>query len=164
MNKSAERSPEFYFSLPRFIVMLRGGDTERAESNAAEAWVVGLMMYLIHYVFFAIQFIPAGAAPWLAGLLLILTAFWVWLFWLFFLYINSVIIRFLCIFGFFRSIPIRRAQSILWGLLTTAMAWTLLTRNAWAAELGAIWLVTVALNLLSALGLVLRDAIPTSGK
>ena len=163
MNKIVNRSPQFYFSLLRFIAMLRGSDTKRAESNASEAWLVGLLMYLIHYLFFATQFIPSGAAPWLAAMLLILVAFWVWLFWLFLLYINSVIIRFLRHCGLPVSIPTRRAQSILWGVVTTAMAYALLTSDAWVHELGAIWLVAVAMNLAAAVLLARRSdsQIPT---
>jgi len=163
MNKIVNRSPQFYFSLLRFIAMLRGGDARRAESNAVEATLVGLLTYLIHYLFFATQVIPAGVAPWLGALLLILLAFWVWLFWLLLFYINSVIIKLLRRCGLFPAIPTRRAQSILWGVVTTAMACALLTSDAWVHELGAIWLVAVAMNLAAAILLALRSdsQIPT---
>ena len=115
MNKSDKR--QFYFSLFRLIALLRGGDARRAESNGFEAWLVGLMIYSIHYLFFATLFIPSHLEPWLTALLLVALAFWVWLFWLLLLYLNSVIIKLLHLCGLFRTIPTRRAQSILWGIL-----------------------------------------------
>ncbi|HWM24915.1 MAG TPA: hypothetical protein VNP98_08820 [Chthoniobacterales bacterium] len=163
MNPTVNRDPRFYFSLPRFIALLRGGDTRRAESNAVEAWLVGLMMYLVHYLFFA-HFSPSRLSPWLTALLVVLLAFWVWLFWLLLLYLNSLIIKLLRLGGLFRTIPIRRAQSILWGVCTTAMACALLEDSPWVREIGAIWLVAVALNLAAAVVLALSNATRPSGE
>jgi hypothetical protein len=156
MNKSNNR--QFYFSLFRVLATLRGGDARRAENNGFEAWLVGLMMYAIHYLFFATLFIPSHLPPWLTALLFVVLAFCVWLFWLLLLYINSVIIKFLHLCGFFRALPIRRAQSILCGILTTAMACVLLRSSPAPRELGAIWLVAVAMNLAAAAVLAFRDA------
>jgi hypothetical protein len=164
MNATPNAGPQFYFSLLRFLAMLRGGDAKRAESNALEGRLVGLMMYLIHYLFFATQFAPSTNAPWLATLLLTALAFWVWLFWLLLLYINSVIIKFLRVCGLFESIPTRRAQSILWAIATTAMACGLLRSTGWVRELGAIWLVAVAMNLASAAVLAFGNAARSPGK
>lgn len=163
MNPTADRNPQFYFSLPRFIALLRGGDTRRSESNAVEAWLVGLIMYLVHYLFFA-HFLPPHLAPWLSALLLIVLAFWVWLFWLLLLYLNSVIIQLLRLGGLFRTVATRHAQSILWGLVTTAMACALLKDSPWVREIGAIWLVAVAMNLASAVVLVFSNASRSPGK
>jgi hypothetical protein len=164
MNDTAKKGPRFYFSLLRFIAMLRGGDARRAESNAVEAWLVGLMTYLVHYLFFATLFSPSNLEPWLTVLLLVTLAFWIWLFWLLLLYINSVIIRVLHMCGLFRKIPIRRVQSILWGISTTAMACVLLKSSPWLRELGAIWLVAVAMNLASAVVLAFNDAARVPGE
>jgi hypothetical protein len=164
MNDTVNRTPRFYFSLFRVIAMLRGGDTRRAESNALEAWLAGLLIYLVHYLFFATQFIPSHLAPWQSALFFVLLAFWIWLFWLLLLYINSVMINLLCLCGIFRGIPIRRAQSILWGISTTAMACALLQDSGWVREAGAIWLVAVAMNLVSAAVLAFSNAAHTAGK
>ena len=155
---------KFYFSLFRAIALLRGGDTRRAESNAFEGWLVGLMIYSIHYLFFATLFVSSHLEPWLTALLLVALTFWIWLFWLLLLYLNSVIIKFLSICGFFRTLPIRRAQSILWGTSTTAMACVLLKSNPALREVGAIWLVAVAMNLVAALILTFSDAARSHGK
>lgn len=157
-------SNKFYFSLFRAIALLRGGDTRRAENNGFEAWLVGLMIYSIHYFFFVTLFVPSHLEPWLTALLLVALAFWIWIFWLLLLYINSVIIKLLGICGLFRMLPIRRAQSILWGITTTAMACVLLERSPAIRELGAIWLVAVAMNLVAALILTFSDAARSPGK
>jgi hypothetical protein len=155
MNSNPRR--EFYFSLFRLIAMLRGGSVARSENNAAEAWLAGLMVYLIHYLFFATLWIPSNLEWWKTGLVLVALAFWVWLFWMLFLYLNSVIIRLLHLCGLFRAIPTRRLQSILWGILTTAMAWALLKGSPAPREAGAIWLVVVAMNLTAAAVLAFGD-------
>jgi hypothetical protein len=162
MNKNNKR--QFYFSLLRIIAMLHGGDARRAESNGFEALLVGLMMYSIHYLFFASLFLRSDFEPWLTALLIVALAFWIWLFWLLLLYLNSVIVKVLCACGFFRAIPIRRAQSILWGIITTAMALALLKCTPWIRELGAIWLVAVAMNLVSAVVLAFSDAARSPGE
>lgn len=156
MNKSNKR--QFYFSLFRLLVQIRGGDARRAESNSFEAWLVGLMVYAIHYLFFATLFIPPHLRPWLAALLLVALAFWVWLFWLLLLYLNSVIIKVLHLCGLSRAIPTRHAQSILWGIATTAMACSLLRGSPWVHEVGAFWLVAAAMNLAAAVVLSFSDA------
>ena len=155
MNKSDKR--QFYFSLLRVIAMFRGGDARRTESNPFEAWLIGLMIYSVHYLFFATLSIPSNLKPWLTALLLVALAFWIWLFWLLLLYFNSIIIKALRVCGLFRAIPTRRAQSILWGISTTAMACALLKGSPMPRELGAIWLVAVAMNLVSAMVLAFNN-------
>lgn len=162
MNKTNKR--QFYFSLFRAIAVLRGGDAGRAESNGFEAWLVGLTIYSIHYFFFATLFIPSHLGLWLRALLLVALAFWIWLFWLLLLYINSVIIKLLHLCGFFRAIPTRRAQSALWGISTTAMAGALLKSGPLPREFAAIWLVAVAMNLASAVVLAFSDGARSPGE
>lgn len=162
MNRSNKR--QFYFSLFRLLALLRGGDARRAESNGFEAWLVGLMVYAIHYLFFATLLIPSHLEPWLTALLFVALAFWVWLFWLLLFYINSVIIKFLHLSGLFRTIPTRRVQSILWGISTTAMACALLKGSPWLHEVGALWLVAVAMNLAAAVLLAFSDATRRAGE
>jgi hypothetical protein len=162
MNKTDKR--QFYFSLLRVIAMLLGGDARRAESNGFEAWLVGLMIYSIHYFFFATLFIPSNLEPWLTALILVALVFWIWLFWLLLLYINSVIVKVLHVCGLFRTISTRRTQSILWGISTTAMACWLLKSSPTLRGLGAIWLVAVAMNLVSAMVLVFNHAARSPGE
>ena len=160
MNEFDPSRPRFYFSLLRLMAMLRGADATRAETNGTEAWLAGVAMYLISFLFFA-QFVPASRPPWLTALALIVLAFLVWLFWLLVLYFNSLVIELLRPAGFFQSIPTRRAQSILLGISATTMAFDLARRGSWMGEIAAIWLVAVALNLAAAVILALRNATRT---
>jgi hypothetical protein len=162
MNRIGTR--QFYFSLFRLLALFRGGDARRAESNGFEAWLLGLMIYSIQYLFFITLLLPSALGPWQTMLVLVANAFWVWLFWLLLLYINSVIIKALHVCGLLRAIPIRRAQSILWGICTTAMACALLKGSPASRELGAIWLVAVAMNLAAAVVLAFSDAARSPGK
>ena len=162
MNTSNKR--EFYFSLFRLLALRRGGEARRAESNGFEALLVGLMVYAIHYLFFETLFFPSHLPRWLTAVLFVALAFWVWLFWLLLLYLNSVIIKFLHLCGLFRALPTRRTQSILLGISTTAMACALLKGTPWMHEVGAFWLVAVAMNLAAAVVLVFSDATRRAGE
>lgn len=155
MNQSHRLPIRFYFALPRLLAMLRGGDPRRGEQNGAEAWVAGIASYLVSYLFFA-GFVPETFAWWTNGLLLVILAFLVWLFWLLALYVNSLVLKLLSWAGLFRALPVRRGQSVLVATTTTAMAFGLLPRGGLAGELGATWLAAVALNLGAALILAFR--------
>ena len=155
MNALDSGSPHFYFALPRLIAMMRGADGRRAENNGTEAWTASLAIYLINYLFFA-QFMPTDLKLWQTALSLAALVFLVWFFWVLVLHFNSLIIKLLRLIGLFRSIPIRRAQSILLGTLATAMAFHLLSRGSWIGEVASIWLVAVAMNLTAAAVLAFR--------
>jgi hypothetical protein len=148
--------PRFYFALPRLLARFRGGSSERAETNGGEAWIGSIATYLVSYLFFA-QFVPATLGLWSTILSLVLLAFLVWLFWLLALYLNSLVIKLLQVRGLLRSIPVRRAQSILIAGTASAMALQLLQGGGWSAEIAAIWIVAVAMNLAAAAILVLRN-------
>jgi len=147
--------PRFYFALPRLLATFRGGSSKRAENNGGEAWIASLASYLVSYLFFA-QFIPATLGLWSGVLSLVLLPFLVWLLWLLALYLNSLVIKLLQTCGLFRSLPVRRAQSILVAGTATGMAVQLLQGGGWSAEIAAIWLVAVAMNLAAATILALR--------
>jgi hypothetical protein len=147
--------PRFYFALPRLLATFRGGSSKRAENNGGEAWIASLASYLVSYLFFA-QFIPETLGLWSGVLSLVLLPFLVWLLWLLALYLNSLVIKLLQTCGLFRTLPIRRAQSILVAGTATGMALQLLQGDGWSAEIAAIWLVAVGMNLAAATILVLR--------
>jgi hypothetical protein len=148
--------PRFYFALPRLLARFRGGSSERAENNGGEAWIGSIATYLVSYLFFA-QFVPATLGLASTILSFVLLAFLVWLFWLLALYLNSLVIKLLQACGFFRSIPIRRAQSILVAGAVSAMSLQLVQGGGWSAEIAAIWIVAVAMNLAAAAILALRN-------
>ena len=147
--------PHFYFALPRLIATMRGADGRRAENNGAEATAGSVAIYLINYLFFA-QFVAATLPLWQTALWLAGIIFFTWFFWLLVLYLNSLFIILLRQVGLFRSIPTRRAQSILLGTWATAMAFDLLERGSWIGEVASIWLVAVAMNLAAAAVLAFR--------
>jgi hypothetical protein len=148
--------PRFYFALPRLLATFRGGSSKRAENNGGEAWIASIASYLVSYLFFA-QFIPVTLGLWSRVLSLGLLAILVWLFWLPALYLNSVVIKLLRACGLFHSIPIRRAQSILVAATASAMSLQLLASGGWSGEIAAIWIVAVAMNLVAAAILALRN-------
>jgi hypothetical protein len=154
----------FYFSLFRLIAMWRGEDPIRSESNGFEALLVGLLIYVVHYLFLASALLPSSMAPLMKAFLLLALGFGVWFFWLLLIYVDSLILRFFRALGLFRTIPTRHAQSVFWIIVTTGMAWALLKQNAVIREIGVIWLVAVALNLGSMLVLAFTDATRASGK
>ena len=158
MNQSeADLSiPRFYFALPRLMARWRGGDSSRAEQNPAEAWIAGLAVYAVSYLFF-FQLTPAGLRWWQAVPLWIVLAFLVWLFWLLVLYLDSLVIRFGRLIGLFRTIPDRRAQSILIGTTTTGMACALIGHGSWISEIGVIWIISVVMNMAAAALLALGN-------
>ncbi len=148
--------PRFYFALPRLLALFRGGSSARTEKNGGEAWMASIATYLVSYLFFA-QFIPASLGPWSRIWSFVLLAFLVWLFGLLALYANSLVIKFLQAWGLFRTIPVRRAQSILVAGTASAMSLQLLGGGGWSAEIAAIWIVAVAMNLAAAAILALRN-------
>jgi hypothetical protein len=156
MNEADKPGPRFYFSLLRLLAGLRGGDARRAENNWGEACLAGIAFYLVSYLFF-VQWVPAELRVWQRTLLFVVLIFFVWLFWLVVLYLNSLVIRFLQLGGVFRAIPIRRAQSVLLGISASAMALSLVQGGSWPAEIGAIWMISVAMNLIAAAILPFRD-------
>jgi hypothetical protein len=158
MNTLDPGRPHFYFALPRLIAMMRGAGGGRAENNGTEAWTASLAIYLINYLFFA-QFIPTHLKLWQTALSLAALVFLVWFFWLLVLYFNSFIIKLLRFGGLFRTIPTRRAQSILLATWATAMAFDLLSRGSWIGEVASIWLVAVVMNLAAAAVLAFRHGV-----
>jgi hypothetical protein len=151
--------PRFYFALPRLLSRMRGGNAGRAENNAVEAWVAGVGIYAVSYLFFAGYLSETGTLG-LRGLLLIVLAFLVWLFWLVVLYLNSLILKLLHGVGFFRTLPMRRRQSVLLTTSAAAMALALVQRGSFVSEIGAIWLTATAMNLAAAAILAFSNGEP----
>ena len=157
MNQPA--SPRFYFALPRLLAKWRGGDATRAEKNSVEAAAAHLAIYAISYIYFA-RFIPDGTSWWLGGLMFVALAFLVWLFWLLVLYLNSLILKLLNGLGLLRSLPVRRGQGVLIVTITVAMAVALVQSGSFAGEIGTLWLIATAMNLIAAGILALSNGKP----
>lgn len=156
MNMNEPRLPRFYFALPRLLALFRHGDGTRTELNGAEAWAGSIGIFVVSYLFFAsLIFDYADGWPAIAAALAL--PFFVSLFWLLVLHLNSALLNLMRAVGLFRELPQRRGQAVLLGAVTTAMALPLLQRGALVREIAAIWLVAVALNLLAAAILAVRN-------
>ena len=151
--------PRFYFALPRLLSKMRGGNASRAENNAVEAWAGGVGIYAVSYLYFA-EYLSEVNNWYLRGLLLVVLAFLVWLFWLLVFYLNSLILKLLHGVGLFRALPRRRGQSILLVTIATAMAVALVQRSSLVSEIGAIWLTANAMNLVAAAILAFSNGDP----
>jgi len=141
--------PRFYFALPRLLSKMRGGNADRAETNSTEAWLGAIGIYAVSYFYFA-GYLSVVSSWGLCGSLIVVLAFGVWLFWLLMFYLNSLILKLLHRVGLFRTLPMRRGQSVLLVTIATAMAAALLQRGPFVSEMGAIWLTATALNLAAA--------------
>ena len=150
------RTPRFYFALPRLLALLRRGDTRRAELNGGEAWAGNVAIFIVSCLFFA-RFIPGDLVWWLAALAVITLPVLVLLFWLLALFLNSLLLKLVRSFGLFRMLPARRGQAVLVVTTTTAMAVQSVQGGSFSGEIGAIWLVAVALNMGAAIILAFQN-------
>ena len=157
MSATDKKPIQFYFSLPRLAVMVLGGDARRSERNGFEAGLIGLLVFGIHYLFFAVRLLHSNLAGWLTPLLLIPLAFAVWIFWLLLFYVDTFVIKLLRSFGLFQNAPDRHAQAVIWAVITTVMAGDVLRAHPWFWQLALIWLFAVTLNLIAALVLAFSD-------
>lgn len=158
MNTSDRNPVRFYFALPRALTLLFGGNGQRSESNGLEATIVGGWIYSVHYLFFATNLMPLLSTRWLLPIYLVAIAILIWPLWLLLIYLNSLMIKFLRLFGLFGNLPIRRAQNILWGVVTTVMAGDVLRSHPLMWQLALFWLLAVVLNLFASLALSFTDA------
>jgi len=148
-NAEAEPSPKFYFALARLVAKCRGGNGARTEQNWIEANLVGLAVFGISFLFLA-RLLPGHVSGWPAVALLVPLAFVAFLSWLLVLYVNSLLLRLVRAAGFMRNVTDSRAQCILVAALTTVLAFCLLRSDSWMRIAGAVWIIGVVLNFLSA--------------
>ena len=146
------RTPEsnssagYYFALPRLIASFGGGSARRSEQNALEAHVVGTLVHAVTFTF-AARLLLGDYPAWQQVLLLVPVALLVWIWWSLFFYVSSLAVKLLISFALLSEMPERHAQSMMVGVVTTFLAWQLVTAGSWAAVLGWVWLIAVALNL-----------------
>jgi hypothetical protein len=145
-----------YFSFFRLLARMRGGSSERSESNWIEAHGVGWIIYLVSFAFGA-QLLWSRTVGWKFIVDLTALAFVIWLAWLIILYLNLLLIRLLRLCGVCREISNRALQSVLILVLTTALAVELARSDSWLRLIGMGWLLAVAANFFSFLVLSLFD-------
>lgn len=134
-----------YFALPRLWLWMNGGSVERKESNAMEAYPVGVAMFLISYA--------AVLAPLKPNIIIgVLLLFVTWLAWLIVVYANSFLVRAARPIGLFRELSNARAQNVLIGIEITACA-SLLIAESYCSVVGWMWIAVVALDRVAAVAL-----------
>jgi hypothetical protein len=140
----------FYFALPRLLKRMREGTDEVSESNAAEAYLGSIGIFIITFVF-GVQLFAAR----LNGPSLIMSAavlvFAVWIFWLAIFYINSIFIKGLRACGLFRGTPNRRAQDLFIGIVVAAMSYRLSILHGWPGWIGWLCLCALVANFIAAI-------------
>jgi hypothetical protein len=143
-----------YFALLRLLSKLRGLSAARSEGNWIEAYVAGSAVFFISYVFVASMVWPK-LLWWQNVIALPLLVVGVWIAWLIVLYLHSLLVRLCWAVGLCTDLPRNRVQSVLMGIVTTALAAQLVARGSWLRWIGLIWIAAVALNLAAALLLAL---------
>ena len=149
------RKFECHFALPLLLAKWSNRAIERTERNGLEAHLVGSAVHLIAYLF-AFQLLLLRLPVWEQLLLALPLAVLVWIFWLVFLYLDSLLIRSLRAGGVITKMSDGRAQSVNALGLTSVFALGLVATGAWPRVVGYLWLAAIALNLLAAFVLILR--------
>jgi hypothetical protein len=132
----------------------RGRSGTRSEENWREAYLAGVAVYLVTYLF-AVNLLRDRLSFGPAAIVLFLLLFGIWIFWLIVLYLHSLVVKAIWACGLCRDLSRNRVQSVLMGILTTAFAAQLVISGSWVRWVGALWLMAVALNLSAALLLAL---------
>ena len=140
----------FYFALPRLLNRMRGGTDEVSESNAAEAYLGSIGIFIITFVF-GVQLFAERFSGWSVIAFDLLLIFAVWIFWLIVFYINSLIVKLLRACGLFRGTPNRRAQDIFIAIVLAAMAYRLSILHGWLGWIGWLCLCALGANFLAAI-------------
>jgi hypothetical protein len=143
-----------YFALLRLLRKLRGLSVARSEENWMEAYVAGSAVFSISYVFVASMLWPK-LLWWQNVIALPLLVVGVWIAWLIILYLQSLVVKLCWAVGLCTDLSRVRVQSVLMGIMTTALAAQLVASGSWLRWIGGIWIVAVALNLAAALLLAL---------
>lgn len=143
-----------YFALLRLVEKWRGRSAVRSEGNWLEAYLAGICIYLISYIFAANLWLP-HLRWWQAVIALFVLVFVMCVFWLAVLHVNSLLVKLSWTCGLCPDLPANRIQSVLIGIVTTALAAQLLADGSWLWWIGALWITAVALNLAAAFLLAL---------
>jgi hypothetical protein len=140
----------FYFALPRLLNRMRGGTDKVSESNAAEAYLGSIGIFIITFVF-GLQLFAERFSGWSVIAFDLVLVFAVWIFWLVVFYINSLIVKLLRAYSLFRGTPNRRAQDIFIAIVLAAMAYRLSILHGWLGWLGLLCLCALGANFLAAI-------------
>ena len=149
----------YYFALPRLIASFGDAPMRRSEQNSLEAHATGFLVHAITFVF-AVRLLLGDQPVWQQIVLLVPVAVVVWIWWSLFFYLTSLAVKLLRSAGLLRATADSHAQSLVVGIVTTLLAWQLVSAGTWLSVLGWIWLIAVALNLIAAAVLAVVHAAP----
>jgi hypothetical protein len=150
MSERKTRPLGYAFALPRLLARLGGRKVRRAQFSRCETYGSGLLVFGISCVFVGRVILPLVRPLPLQLLVLLLLPFVMWITWLLFFYFLSLLIALFRRLGLYSAGTNAPFQHVVIIALTTLLA-VLLVRDAatWMQLLGALWIVLVALNLLS---------------
>jgi hypothetical protein len=140
----------FYFALPRLLNRMRGGTDEVSESNAAEAYLGSIGIFIITFVF-GLQLLAERFSGWSLIVSAAVLVFAVWIFWLAIFYINSIFIKGLRACSLFRVTPNRRAQDFFIGIVVAATSYRLSILHGWPGWIGWLCLCALVANFIAAI-------------
>jgi hypothetical protein len=148
----------YAFALPRLVARLAGREVRRVPWSRWEAYGVGILVFGMSCAFAARILLPLVRPVFWRLLTLIVLPFAMWVAWLLLYYVVSLVIGVFRKFGLYSDATNNPFQHVVIISLMTLVA-ALFTRDemVWMRSLGALWLVLVALNLLSILTLKILD-------
>ena len=129
---------------------MRGGADEVSESNAAEAYLGSIGIFIITFVF-GLQLFAEQFSGWSLIVSVAVLVFAVWIFWLAIFYINSIFINGLRACGLFRVTPNRRAQDFFIGIVVAATSYRLSILHGWPGWIGWLCLCALVANFIAAI-------------
>ncbi|MBA3651545.1 MAG: hypothetical protein H0W66_08735 [Chthoniobacterales bacterium] len=158
MSGGQNRDVGYWFALPRLMAHLAGRKVRRAEFSRGEAYGLGLLVFGIGCVFLA-HALLAVVRPWpMRFLCLLITPVAIWIACLLVYFVNWLLAGLLRSLGLYSAPTNNPLQSVMIISLITLLALLLLRdESGWLQSLGAFWLALLALNLLSAVILRIRD-------
>lgn len=150
MRTTDPRSLGYAFALPRLVARLAGRKPRQAEFSAAEAYGLGLLVYVITCVFVA-RALVVFVRPFPIYLVaLLILPFAIWIASLLLYYINSLLVALLRRFGLYSAVTNNPFQHVIIMLLISLIALRFLFEEpVWVKSLGVFWLGLLSLNLLS---------------
>jgi len=129
---------------------MREGTDEVSESNAAEAYLGSIGIFIITFVF-GLQLLAGRFSGWSLIVSAAVLVFAVWIFWLAIFYINSIFIKGLRACGLLRGTPNRRAQDFFIGIVVAATSYRLSILHGWPGWIGWLCLCALVANFIAAI-------------
>jgi hypothetical protein len=157
-NREPHDAPRFYFSLPRLIVKLSGGNPSRSERSWIESTIAGGAVHAIVFAF-SWHLLLAALPLWKQALLLLPLVVLVLLSWIAFFYLNAQLIKLMRRAGLFRHLANFRIHSVVIGIIVTLFAARFaLAGSSILRAIGLVWIVAVLLNQIAAALLFITHA------